>query len=85
MPPRAGKYLSSWRAPRTDASRAPAGVRSETTGLAAGPMANALTYWGIRPGQMTEDIIGGDGESFDTSGLRFGFLSRMRQNCVRWI
>jgi len=31
-----------------------------------------LTYWRIRPGQMTEErLIGGGSESFDTNGLRF--------------
>jgi hypothetical protein len=31
-----------------------------------------LTYWRIRPGQMTEErLIGGGAESFDTNGLRF--------------
>ena len=41
-----------------------------------------LTYWRIRPGQMTEEhLIGGGAESFDTNGLRFqkhrlGFLPR---------
>jgi hypothetical protein len=31
-----------------------------------------LTYWRIRPGQMTEEhFIGGGAESFDTNGLRF--------------
>jgi len=31
-----------------------------------------LTYWRIRPGQMTEEhLIGGGAESFDTHGLRF--------------
>ena len=31
-----------------------------------------LTYWRIRPGQMTEEhLIGGAAESFDTNGLRF--------------
>jgi hypothetical protein len=31
-----------------------------------------MTYWRIRPGQMTEEhLIGGGAESFDTNGLRF--------------
>ena len=31
-----------------------------------------LTYWRVRPGQMTEEhLIGGGAESFDTNGLRF--------------
>src|SRR5581483_10528616 len=31
-----------------------------------------LTYWRIRPGQMTEQhLIGGGAESYDTHGLRF--------------
>ena len=31
-----------------------------------------LTYWRIRPGQMTEEhLIGGGAESYDTNGLRF--------------
>ncbi len=31
-----------------------------------------VTYWRIRPGQMTEEhLIGGGAESFDTNGLRF--------------
>src|SRR5947207_13905290 len=31
-----------------------------------------LTYWRIRPGQMTEErLIGGGAESFDTNSLRF--------------
>ncbi len=31
-----------------------------------------LTYWRIRPGQMTEErLIGGGAESFDTNGMRF--------------
>lgn len=31
-----------------------------------------MTYWRIRPGQMTEQhLIGGGAESFDTHGLRF--------------
>jgi len=31
-----------------------------------------LTYWRIRPGQVTEEhLIGGGSESFDTNGLRF--------------
>jgi hypothetical protein len=31
-----------------------------------------LTYWRVRPGQMTEEhLIGGGAESFDTHGLRF--------------
>jgi len=35
-----------------------------------------LTYWRIRPGQMTEEhLIGGAAESFDTNGLRFQKLS----------
>jgi hypothetical protein len=35
-----------------------------------------LTYWRIRPGQMTEEhVIGGGAESFDTNGLRFQKLS----------
>jgi hypothetical protein len=35
-----------------------------------------LTYWRIRPGQMTEEhFIGGGAESFDTNGLRFQKLS----------
>jgi len=35
-----------------------------------------LTYWRIRPGQMTvEHFIGGGAESFDTNGLRFQKLS----------
>lgn len=35
-----------------------------------------LTYWRIRPGQMTEErLIGGSAESFDTNGLRFQKLS----------
>jgi hypothetical protein len=35
-----------------------------------------LTYWRIRPGQMTEERrIGGGAESFDTNGLRFQKLS----------
>jgi hypothetical protein len=35
-----------------------------------------LTYWRIRPGQMTvEHLIGGGAESFDTNGLRFQKLS----------
>ena len=35
-----------------------------------------LTYWRIRPGQMTEEhLIGGGAESFDTNGLRFQKLS----------
>lgn len=35
-----------------------------------------LSYWRIRPGQMTEEhLIGGGAESFDTNGLRFQKLS----------
>jgi hypothetical protein len=35
-----------------------------------------LTYWRIRPGQMTEEhLIGGGAESFDTNGLRFQLLN----------
>ena len=35
-----------------------------------------LTYWRIRPAQMTEEhLIGGGAESFDTNGLRFQKLS----------
>jgi hypothetical protein len=35
-----------------------------------------LTYWRVRPGQMTEEhLIGGGSESFDTNGLRFQKLS----------
>jgi hypothetical protein len=35
-----------------------------------------LTYWRIRPGQMTvEHLIGGGAESFDTNGLHFQKLS----------
>lgn len=35
-----------------------------------------LTYWRIRPGQMTEEhLIGGSAESFDTNGMRFQKLS----------
>ena len=35
-----------------------------------------LTYWRIRPGQMTEEhLIGGGAESLDTNGLRFQRLS----------
>ena len=35
-----------------------------------------LTYWRIRPGQMTEEnFIGGGAQSFDTNGLRFQKLS----------
>ena len=35
-----------------------------------------LTYWRIRPGQMTEEhMIGGAAQSFDTNGLRFQKLS----------
>jgi hypothetical protein len=35
-----------------------------------------LTYWRIRPGQVTEEhLIGGGAESFDTNGLRFQKLS----------
>ena len=35
-----------------------------------------LTYWRIRPGQMTiEHLIGGGAESFDTNALRFQKLS----------
>ena len=35
-----------------------------------------LTYWRIRPGQMTEEhLIGGGAESFDANGLRFQKLS----------
>lgn len=35
-----------------------------------------LTYWRVRPGQMTEEhIIGGGAESFDTNGLRFQKLN----------
>jgi hypothetical protein len=35
-----------------------------------------LTFWRIRPGQMTEErFIGGGAESFDTNGLRFQKLS----------
>ena len=31
-----------------------------------------MTYWRIRPGQMTEEhLIGGGAESYDTNGLRF--------------
>ena len=31
-----------------------------------------LTYWRVRPGQMTEErLIGGGAESFDTNSLRF--------------
>ncbi len=31
-----------------------------------------LTYWRVRPGQLTEEhLIGGGAESFDTHGLRF--------------
>jgi len=31
-----------------------------------------MTYWRIRPGQMTEEhLVGGGAESFDTNGLRF--------------
>lgn len=35
-----------------------------------------LTFWRVRPGQMTEEhLIGGGAESFDTNGLRFQKLS----------
>jgi hypothetical protein len=35
-----------------------------------------MTYWRIRPGQMTEEhLVGGGAESFDTNGLRFQKLS----------
>lgn len=35
-----------------------------------------LTYWRVRPGQMTEEhLIGGGAESFDTNGLRFQKLN----------
>lgn len=35
-----------------------------------------MTYWRIRPGQMTEEhFIGGGAESYDTNGLRFQKLS----------
>lgn len=35
-----------------------------------------VTYWRIRPGQMTEEhLIGGGAVSFDTNGLRFQKLS----------
>lgn len=35
-----------------------------------------LTYWRIRPAQMTEEhLIGGGAESFDTNGLRFQKVS----------
>jgi hypothetical protein len=35
-----------------------------------------LTYWRVRPGQMTEErLIGGGAESYDTYGLRFQKLS----------
>jgi len=35
-----------------------------------------LTYWRVRPGQMTvEHLIGGGAESFDTNGLHFQKLS----------
>ena len=35
-----------------------------------------MTYWRIRPGQMTEEsLIGGGAESYDTHGLRFQKLS----------
>lgn len=35
-----------------------------------------MTYWRIRPGQMTEEhLIGGGAESFDTNGLRFQKLN----------
>jgi len=35
-----------------------------------------LTYWRIRPGQMTvEHLIGGGAENYDTNGLRFQKLS----------
>ena len=35
-----------------------------------------LTYWRIRPAQMTEEhLIGGGAESFDSNGLRFQKLS----------
>jgi len=35
-----------------------------------------LTYWRVRPGQMTEEhFIGGSAESFNTNGLRFQKLS----------
>lgn len=35
-----------------------------------------MTYWRIRPGQMTEEhLIGGGAESYDTNGLRFQKLS----------
>ena len=35
-----------------------------------------LTYWRIRPGQLTEEhIVGGGAESFDTNGLRFQRLN----------
>src|SRR6202163_3227174 len=36
-----------------------------------------LTYWRVRPGQMTiEHLIGGGAESFDTNGLHFQKLSQ---------
>ena len=35
-----------------------------------------MTYWRIRPGQLTEEhIVGGGAESFDTNGLRFQRLN----------
>jgi hypothetical protein len=35
-----------------------------------------MTYWRIRPGQMTiEHLIGGGAESFDTNALRFQKLN----------
>ena len=37
---------------------------------------DCMTYWRIRPGQMTEEhLIGGGAESYDTNGLRFQKLS----------
>ena len=41
-----------------------------------------LTYWRIRPGQMTEErVIGGGAESFDTNGLRFQASTAHRASC----
>ncbi len=35
-----------------------------------------LTYWRIRPGQLTEEhVVGGGAESFDTNGMRFQRLN----------
>jgi hypothetical protein len=35
-----------------------------------------MTYWRIRPGQLTiEHLIGGGAESFDTNALRFQKLN----------